>query len=267
MERPEDLPDFARPPVNELVMGIQFDRPQVYNFVFATRVWELFAEDYPSVEEHPPLGAQFETFSTTPNAPPQPRFEFGAPPHPRLWFVSDDARELLQFQSDRLLANWRQVERGDIYPRFEGLMEKFAGRVSALSGLLASLGDKLVINQAEVSYLNTIQGDGEGGFPKGEDWLNFINPIRGGVENFGASFRKVIREEGVPVARLHCEVSPGYNLDGRPILTVNLTYRGAPKQPTVEAALDLIRDGRQVIVQTFAEITTEKAHQVWQRAR
>jgi hypothetical protein len=44
-----------------------------------------------------------------------------------------------------------------------------------------------------------------------------------------------------------------------------LTARGAPSHPDMHAALELLRENREVVVHAFAELTTETAHKAWKR--
>ncbi len=86
MIRPPDLPEFGKPPLNELVLGVQFDSPAGF-------------------------------------------FGFGpinGPMHNRFWFTSSSGDEIIQFQNDRLLHNWRKVgDQSNKYPRFDAIVTKF----------------------------------------------------------------------------------------------------------------------------------------------
>ena len=65
MARPEHLPDFESPPLDELVLGVQFSPLPGYSAVFAKDVWGLFRQQFPRVEEKPALDPVFETFGGT----------------------------------------------------------------------------------------------------------------------------------------------------------------------------------------------------------
>ena len=67
------------------------------------------------------------------------------PEHSRYWFVSLSEDELLQFQKDRLLHNWRKVDdRTNEYPRFETLIDKFEKELRKLETYFASLVPQLL---------------------------------------------------------------------------------------------------------------------------
>src|SRR4051794_13517866 len=60
--RPETLPDFCTPPLNEVVVGVQFTPARGYQQIRAGEVWALFRSIFPKVEEFPALPPMFETF-------------------------------------------------------------------------------------------------------------------------------------------------------------------------------------------------------------
>lgn len=133
MRRPDTLPDFSKPPLAEVVLGIQFSPVPAYSSVDARQVWELFKEAFPVVEERPLLAPQFETFGGA-NRPSSLGFHVGPPPvGSRLWFLSQDANHLIQFQSDRFLTNWRNGPNLQPYPRFEVIADSFERNLQILA--------------------------------------------------------------------------------------------------------------------------------------
>jgi uncharacterized protein (TIGR04255 family) len=62
MRRPDHLPDFTDPPLDEVVLGVQFTPVPGYASVHSMKVWDLFRAEFPKVEELPALEPQFETF-------------------------------------------------------------------------------------------------------------------------------------------------------------------------------------------------------------
>jgi hypothetical protein len=46
-----------------------------------------------------------------------------------------------------------------------------------------------------------------------------------------------------------------------------LTARGAPVDQTTESALEFLKLGREMIVKSFADITTNSAHVFWERVQ
>ena len=107
MSRPENLPDFSNPPLKEVVLGIQFAPPSAYKPIHAGEVWHLFESNFPTTRELETLPASYELFGLPQCESPQaPSFE--PVPGKRFWFLSPEENELIQFQQDRLLHNWRK---------------------------------------------------------------------------------------------------------------------------------------------------------------
>ena len=267
--RPEDLPDFLKPPLNEVVLGVQFNEPTGYQLIRAFEVWSLFREVYPEVHEQPPLAPIFETFGLPTQAISPIQF-FPAPPPPRFWFMRPDGVELIQFQPDRLLHNWRKVGDGtNEYPRFESMVVGFRAELEKLQAYFAGFGQpSLNINQCEVSYINHIlKIPGTSSAPS--DWLNMIHFGEQDPEVFSLSFRNIIRDEiGKPLGRFMCDVgSASLRNDGQQIITLTLTVRGPPRAPTLASAVEFLMTGRDLIVRRFAELTTTAAHKVWERIK
>src|ERR1700733_6587763 len=133
MSRPKHLPDYNQPPINEVYLGIQFSKPNGYQQIYAGEVWSLFKKKFPLVEEHPPLPPVFETFGL----PQKAQVNFGiitnGASHDRFWFVSENKEQLLQFQNDRFLHNWRKAsDENSPYPHFEEIIKEFENEVSTL---------------------------------------------------------------------------------------------------------------------------------------
>jgi uncharacterized protein (TIGR04255 family) len=260
--RPSDLPDFRDPPLNEVVLGVQFAPAKGYSQIRASEVWALFKSAFPEVEEQPPLPPSFEVFGL-PQATQMNLGFITGPRHDRFWFLAPSGDELIQFQHDRLLHNWRKVGDGsNQYPRFERMIESFRAELGALEGYFTSLAPQsLVINQCEISYINNIPWD-DGPV---DAWLKFLHFQGETPDDFTAAFRRVLPgAEGQPNSRLICEAVTAFVSTQR-IIRLTLSVRGAPAQTDVPTALEFLTRGRDVMVRTFAEITTESAHKKWQR--
>ena len=270
MDRPADLPDFEFPPINEVVFGVQFSPIPGYTLIQAGRVWEQFKDVFPLVREQPAISPTFETFGGSPV--PQNSFSInlgGGVEHPRFWFLSAEETGIIQFQADRLLRNWRQVDGRptEVYPSFSLLADEFEEDLVALEKISLDIGGQpLLINQVELSYMNRIYGSSEQPLPQAHDWLRLVNLEKGSWGDFTAQLRRVVEDKsGRPVARLYCETGAAYDSLMRPNLALNFTYRGAPRDGSITSALDFLADARDVIVRTFTEITTESAHAKWGR--
>lgn len=265
--RPEHLPDFNYPPLNEVALGVQFAPPTEYQQILAGEVWNLFRKEYPQVQDQAPISPAFETFGL-PMSAGQLSFVTGAT-HDRFWFLRPEGDELIQFQNDRLLHNWRKVgDRENKYPRFETMIDKFKDELERLQGYMNGLTPQtLVVNQCEVSYINQIIVDTEEDL-KASNWLRFVTFGDKYPDDFKVGFREIIRDEAEkPQGRLICEAVNALNQSGQKIIAFTLTVRGAPKEPKIGSALDFISKGRELIVSRFTELTTDYAHTKWGRCK
>jgi uncharacterized protein (TIGR04255 family) len=266
-ERPADLPDFESPPLNEVVLGVQFNPPKGYRQINAGEVWGLFRPEFSEVEEHEPLALMFETFGL-----PARGVQFGimpGPVHDRFWFVRPDGTELIQFQQNRLLHNWRKVanERNE-YPRFEGMITRFREELEKLDEYFSGLSPQsLLINQCEITYVNHIPFE-SANERKVSDWLRFVDFGRHEPEDFSIGFREIIRDaDGQPQGRLTCECRIAITQRGERVIVMSLTARGAPTDATKESAFEFLAKGRSLIVSRFADLTTDTAHTEWRRIK
>lgn len=268
LSRPDHLPDFQTPPLNEVVVGVQFAPARGYQQIRASEVWGLYKAQFPAVEEMPPIPPAFETFGLSAGA----QINFGivtGAQHDRFWFLSPGGDELIQFQQDRLLHNWRKVgDQKNEYPRFERMVLKFEAELLRLETYFAELAPQtLNCNQAEISYINHMDLNGDS-LRKIDDWVRFFDFGEREPDEVSVSLRRRLKSaDGKPFGRLTCELNTAVNSQGHRILVLTLTVRGAPSGPTVAAALELLKRGRDVIVEEFAAITTDSAHKVWGRIR
>jgi uncharacterized protein (TIGR04255 family) len=262
--RPHNLPEFQRPPLVEVALGVQFKPPRGYSQIRAGEVWRLFQDSFPIVEEKAFLPPAFEVFGLPQRSQMQLNIASG-PSHDRFWFLSPTGNELIQFQADRLHHNWRKLENNSHYPRFDSIVEAFRSELHKLQSYFSSLGsDTLVITQFEATYVNQIS------VPKDEkfgDWVRFIS---GDIhfDDISIMFRRVIySQSSQPLGRLVCEAASSIDEDGEPMLTLNITIRGKPSTSSIEHAIESLWKGREAIVLLFTEVTTERAHEMWGRAK
>lgn len=84
-----------------------------------------------------------------------------------------------------------------------------------------------------------------------------------------AGFSEVIRDdEGAPFARLKHELDSVYSADGeRKAFRLNLAFMGKPPGNDIASAMAFLAAGREAIVTRFCDITTEKAHELWEKQK
>lgn len=269
-ERPAHLPEFKSPPLNEVFVGVQFVPAPNYQQILAGEVWNLYKSDFPHVEEQPPLQPNFETFGV-PQSGGVFNFNFvqGAT-HDRFWFLTEDKQELIQFQPDRLIHNWRKVEGGEReYPRFETMIAKFEVELRKLSEYFAGLGQSAFeINQCEISYINHIVVDEAGGL-SAESALNLVSFGARKIEHFDLRFAELVTSDNdEPIGRLHCRSRPAFvSPSNQRVQILELIVRGAPAEGTIDGAITFLKMGRERVVKAFAEVTSEAAQKIWERTQ
>lgn len=266
--RADALPDFTNPPLNEVVLGVQFAALAGAHPFLAANVWSLFRSDFPHVEEQPPLAPQFEVFGGAEQQlrGPQIRFGFGMPSQPRYWFLAPNRDELIQYQPDRLLHNWRKVGDGsNAYPRFEAMIKKFEHELSVLDQYTKKhLASNITINQCEISYINTIDTSTD---CTPSRWLKLLNFYADEADDgFSLVCRRIIKgENGKPMARLQIEAGTARTADGKDVIALNLTVRGTPKGGSIAESVQFLTESRKEIAMAFISITTELAQRDWGR--
>jgi len=275
LARPANLPDFRKPPLSEVVLSVQFASIPTFRSVHVGLLWENFRREYPKVSEQAPLQATFETFGIMP-ANPAPFFQietFLSPPMPRYWFEEQDGSELLQVQQDRIVHNWRKREGDQDYPRYEAIRSRFVSDVEKFTNFLTAekLGE-LRPNQCEISYINTIEIPGNEEIYASLErvtplWTKrFAEPYPHELENSTVQSRFVLRDKGKPYGRAYVTFAPAMLMtQNRPVIRLEITIRGKPRDESIAEAFRLLDDERQVVVRTFAAVTTPEMWDIWER--
>lgn len=154
----DGLPQFHKPPVNEVILSAQFEPLQLMRAVHIGTFWEKIRARYPRTEEHPPLEPAIEMFGAPKLLRPEVRLELVDQIRvPRIWMLDSSGSHLVQVQTDRLIQHWRQVGGVGDYPRYHTVRAEFLESYSAFDQFVAgeSLGE-IAFNQCEVTYVNHI---------------------------------------------------------------------------------------------------------------
>ena len=268
MKRPTDLPDYEDPPVNEVVIGVQFARTAITG-AHAGVFWEQLRDRFPNTAEQPPLDPQIEFFE--PFRFQLPTFGITAWPGSRHWFISDDQVDLVQVQSDRFLYNWRRGPNNAPYPHFEALYERFRTIADQWSEYLNALGLPLALTQWEVTYINHIFGPHHSTPRLGEVltfWGEALEHAMGGHADTGRmEAQRVLTEpDGRPWARMFVALGSGVRADQVPLISFELTVRGPPANENPwERMEDQLFRARRQIVTAFDLLTTPEMHALWSK--
>jgi uncharacterized protein (TIGR04255 family) len=270
-------PDFERPPVIEVALSLQFRPLELLRSAHLGLMWSNFrSEGFSRVEDHGELEPVFEDF----DAKPSPRVGVrmhafdDAPPLPRIWFLNEGQNELIQFQRDRFIVNWRQGAEAEPYPRYGRIRDRFLSAFAVFAEFLQSekLGE-IVPSQCELTYVNHIPS-GEGWATHGEAdrvitvWKNeYSDSYLSTPEDVAVAMRYRMHDErGTPLGRLHIMFHPAMRTtDLSPIFVMNLTARGEPRPSDLEGALNLFDRQHEWIVRGFASVTTLRMHEIWRR--
>lgn len=270
-EKPNSLPDFANPPVNETVYSLQFAPLSSFSVPHFGLYWARIREEYGHFNVLPPVPSVSEQFASVP-LQGRPKLEILAHPEVRCWFLNSSGTRLVQVQRDRFSFNWRQVEGTEVYPRYPILKEAFTAQWRAFKQFLVdeTLGSPEV-TQCEVTYVNHIvPGNGWTGYG---ELGKVVAPWSGKHSGDFLPAPERVRIElnyQLPdkLGRLYVQALPVLRgRDMTEILQVTLTARGAPRSPSEEDVLAWIDLGREWIVKGFADFTATEMHQLWGRKR
>jgi uncharacterized protein (TIGR04255 family) len=268
--------NFDRPPVNEVVMGVQFSTPVLNDVTVLTEFWPLVREDFPRLEKQPAIPPATEDFGVAQTAPSF-QIQFGTEgPSPRYWLLSETGTELIQLQQDRFLINWRQLQPTDEYPRYAHLRERFLREYGLLRTALGEARWQTVnVDLCEISYINHIPAEIDGSTIQLSDVLTAVPPfsqeeatVLPQLEDSNLQARFVLRgwdgRSAAPTGRMY--LGAGHAVRGATqenIYALNLLVRGRPSGQTIEDAIDFFDEARMLIVRGFRELTTEGMHQFW----
>ena len=271
-------PHFKNPPVVETVLGVQFAplknmRVTHYGLLLPhlRSVFSAPKEQLGSVSEQPPLDPVIEGFDGAPSPIPTIQWTVGAGfPFPRCWYASEDDQFLVQVQPDRFIFNWRQPDPAGEYPRYRTVLARFLKVHTTFLRFVEneSLGD-VRPNQCEVTYVNHID------LPDGQNMAETLDKTLMGWKlatsdgwltgaehgEFAASY--VMRQKR---GRLHVRAQRAVRrADGREIIHLSLTARGAPPTPDAEGVREWLDLGHECVVRGFASLTSPELHKKWGR--
>ena len=260
-----DLPSFDKPPVVEVVMGVQFEPLETMLAPHFGLFWECVRDEYPICRDAPPIVPQIEELGQ-PGALKRANLQIvSRPPLPRIFFEHSNGEWLIQLQPDRFLHNWRAASATGIYPRYRAVRSQFSSQWSRFQSFIADsdLGD-LKINQLEMTYMNHI-----GPLPDDLHFGDVFPDLQ-----WRSSERNLKQPESLNVAysfasddnvnRLRANIKPASHSDKGKILVFDLTVRGTPDGDDFENWFDKSRDW---IVTAFADLTSDRWHKIWERTK
>jgi uncharacterized protein (TIGR04255 family) len=265
----DSIVSFTSPPVVEVVAGVAFEGLSTETSALLAAFWkEHLREKFPSLQQQPPYSAPDERFPGNGRS-----FSFNlnlgsAFPAARLWVQSSDGQQLLQLQPGWFACNWRKVDTGQEYDRWQSRRTTFRQYFTELSDYLAAEGaGQPKIRQCEVTYINHIIPSAVWSrHPDSATIFSFSPPANTPypLEQMSAQLQFALIQDGVPYGRLHAQVTPAFGPDGiAPLYVFELTARGAPLGDDINGALAFLDRGREAVDRTFVALTTDTMHKEW----
>lgn len=275
------LPKFNKPPVIEVSLSVQFQALQEYSVVHLGLLWQQFRSRFPKTEQHSSLPHTVERRGAR-NISQHPQFSISSADvveTPRLWMISDSLCELIQVQPDRFIRNWRGYhDKSAKYPSYDSqIRSAFRSDYVEFCSFVEEQGwGKLVVDQCEVTYVNHILGN--------DVWQQHSHasrvfkvwadhyPSLGGSEPEVVSARvrhELSDEEGKFLGRLYVDFDSGFlkSQGEPPLFLMKLMARGQPFGDGVDGVMGFLDFGHETIVKSFAELTTARMHEAWERTQ
>ena len=271
MKRTRTLPEFAKPPVNEVVQAVNFI-PLGLQIIHVGMFYERISADYPEVQTHPLLPPTFEQIGPS-GARPPPQMSFNFLGLQRTWFVAKDKLTLMQLQPDRFVYNWRSLNQTDEYRRYDYIRRAFGSGFNELTDFCVSKSlAPPAVTVCELSYINHITP------PPGASMADISRIFRGisqmpqelsgSLEDCTFGFRRLLSRAGAaPSARLYVQITPFVKQDSTLAYNLELTVRGYPQTNDFEAVVDFNDFAHETIVSSFAVVTTPEMHDLWERSQ
>ncbi|MDI9313624.1 MAG: TIGR04255 family protein [Hydrotalea sp.] len=253
------LPSFDKPPVVEVVVGInfskellidEFDIVNIFNEMGGKDKFEYrrLPLDMPTTIGQQPFNINFSNM----------------PQLPKYWLQNkENKNEIIQFQKDKFIYNWTKQNDQSAYIRYEKVIENFFNYYNKINQYIIKEKTEIIPSILELAYVNLIDiPDNYSEVFKDVSWnkdgkeilrepftvnlnYNFI------IEDLNKSFMSVV-VASVQLAK-----------DGRNMLKCDLSVRGTPKDKN--NLVEWYDGARDAIVKGFAEITTDRMHKLWER--
>ncbi|OGT20931.1 MAG: hypothetical protein A2V90_00110 [Gammaproteobacteria bacterium RBG_16_57_12] len=266
----DKLPKFDNPPVIETILSAQFEHLDIFSNAHAGWFWKNYLDNqWIQVQEVPRIDDQFERFGNERGWILNRGLRIAhAPQSERTQIIRSDWQRMIQVQDSRFIYNWRKGASN--YPSYDEILPEYQELLDKFEGFVINAGNKkLRFNQWEVSYVNHL--------PKGELWespkdwdkilINLMAPaatvVGSNLDGFNGEWSLAIGDNKgrLYIAIKHARVGAA---DGDEIMVIQLTARG----PVEDDRLGLINGfnlGREMIVRSFADMTSDDAHRFWKR--
>jgi uncharacterized protein (TIGR04255 family) len=255
------LPQFKRPPINEVAIGVRFLPPEGLHQVHFGLFWAQVREEFNKSQEAAPL---------TPFNKATNEFELGLPP--RTWLVHKDGEHLIQLQRDAFFFNWRRASDENAYPRYASIKPKFEQYFRLYRDFLehesVPAPDQF---SCSLAYVNLIPQESNEGAPTWFDRVfldmgweiereRFLPNPKGVLYKTTFDLESDLGELVVTVQ------SAKLKKDERRAFRFELNAQNQKEDLNLNACESWFDSAHEVIVNAFADLTSEEAQQhVWKR--
>jgi uncharacterized protein (TIGR04255 family) len=264
------LPDFNKPPINEVVLGVQFDKLTNFSTIHPGLLWQKIRTEYPKYTIQPEIAPDKETFEV-PKLPKAPKAIFSiTPPVPRCWFLDEPENKLIQVQPDRFLHNWKKMTGKEDYPHYSNILPEFKKQWNTFLGFINEEKVGIVnMNHWEVTYVNYIYiGEGWkdlGDMPKLFPFIS-TNQLETHLHTPEVVTTSLVYAFPEKLARIYIELSPAFRRsDNKPLIQFKLTAKGQLTSNDISELYKQLDFGREIIVKSFTDMTSSEAHRLWER--
>ena len=265
------LPEFENPPVSEVALSVAFSPLPQWQSPHAGLYWGRIRSRYPHTEVHPPIPLQIEQFGDQFWQTPMVRFQIAEADIARTWFLAEPKTHIIQVQRDRFITNWRKVEGTETYPRYlKEVRPRFVKEWNEFKEFAAEQNvGEISVQQCEITYINdVIQGEGWSDF---REALELFSPQWPGKHDVFLPIPETLSTVGsfrMPgeLGRLHFAIQHvRRQIDNRQALQLRLIARGKPNSGSDADVMEWMDIGHEWIVRGFADLTSDRAHDLWKR--
>ena len=271
------LPSFRRPPVVEVVIGVQLAGTTGFSLESMGRFASALADEgLPVQESKPAIPVRPEHFDPKALAVGASLDVLLGSGHPPVCHVlrSPSGDEMVQIQQDWMAVNWRKTSSDSAYPRWPSRWETFNRRALLAERHLGN--NSLKYGLVEVTYVNHIELDGtRTPHSEADRVFAFLNSSGTLTDGFLSKAEQCQAEltflfgpasNAPSVGRLNVSISPGWSTaDMRQIFVMTLTARGRPDRSSLRDVRGFADLAREWIVRAFSDLTTPYMHEVWAR--
>jgi uncharacterized protein (TIGR04255 family) len=264
------LPKFDKPPVIEMVVGVEFADLVGLSIPHFGLFWGQIKDKYPQCTVKEPALSRIEVFDKRGQQEVKLNFPILGPPQIRCWYSDNQQTWLLQLQQDRFIHNWRKTDSDQTYSHYTNVRNRFEREFERFRDFVKKqkLGD-IQIRQCEVSYVNHIELAEEA---RAQSELAEIFPYfsaeRQGdflpaLEGLTLNTSYVIPENR---GRLYIAVQTVFrHLDAKEILQMTVSAKVIPISQDSSEILNAFNLGHEWAVRGFTDFTSQKMHKLWER--